>query len=418
MASRILVSAYACEPGKGSEPGVGWNWALTLARSGHKVWVLTRKNNALTVDPELSRLDSAIRSNLEFIYYDLPKWARWWKKGGRGVRLYYLFWQWGAYLKARRLHARVGFDRVHHATFVSVRQPSFMGGLGIPFVFGPVGGGEHAPWSLRRDFGLRGWLLDGVRDLANALVQWDPMMWRTFRQAERIYVTSEQSRALVPARYRHKTEVRLAIGIEGEPQHDALAADVPAAPRFLYLGRFLYWKGMHLGMRAFAAYLKRTPSARLSMIGTGPDELRLRRLAHELGIEASVDWSPWVRQAELGDVYRAHHALLFPSLHDSGGMVALEALQHGLPVVCLKLGGPGVIVDDTCGVAVDAEGGGRQALVSRLATALHTVTDPANDLARMRAGARARAGAFSWDALVASVYGATHATVGTPGGRM
>ena len=41
---KVLMSAYACEPGKGSEPAVGWNWALQAARR-HEVWVLTRGNN-------------------------------------------------------------------------------------------------------------------------------------------------------------------------------------------------------------------------------------------------------------------------------------------------------------------------------------------------------------------------------------
>ena len=45
--SRILLSAYACEPGKGSEPEVGWMWATELAAAGHEVWVITRAANRL-----------------------------------------------------------------------------------------------------------------------------------------------------------------------------------------------------------------------------------------------------------------------------------------------------------------------------------------------------------------------------------
>ena len=42
------MSAYACEPGKGSEPGVGWNWALQAAQF-HEVWVVTRANNRAAI---------------------------------------------------------------------------------------------------------------------------------------------------------------------------------------------------------------------------------------------------------------------------------------------------------------------------------------------------------------------------------
>src|ERR1700686_5022098 len=47
---RILLSAYACEPGKGSEPGVGWHWAVEMARLGHRVTVLTRQNNRAGIE--------------------------------------------------------------------------------------------------------------------------------------------------------------------------------------------------------------------------------------------------------------------------------------------------------------------------------------------------------------------------------
>ena len=126
---KILLSAYACEPGKGSEPGVGWHWALELAGLGHETWVLTRANNRPPIEAALAGRPPPA-SNPRFLYYDLPAWARWWKKGRRGIHLYYLLWQWGAYRLARKVHARARFHIVHHVTFVSMHQPSFMGNLG------------------------------------------------------------------------------------------------------------------------------------------------------------------------------------------------------------------------------------------------------------------------------------------------
>ena len=86
---KVLMSAYACEPGKGSEPAVGWNWALQAARR-HEVWVLTRGNNREAIEAELA--ESPV-GNLHFVYHDLPRWASFWKRGGRGLHLYYLLWQ-------------------------------------------------------------------------------------------------------------------------------------------------------------------------------------------------------------------------------------------------------------------------------------------------------------------------------------
>src|ERR1700737_2271302 len=119
---RILVSAYACQPGKGSEQGVGWNWVRQIATT-HEVWVITRAKNCTPVERELARHPMP---NAHFAYFDLPRWARFWKKGSRGMHLYYYLWQFAAYLFARRLHREIGFDVVHHVTFVNYWMPSFL----------------------------------------------------------------------------------------------------------------------------------------------------------------------------------------------------------------------------------------------------------------------------------------------------
>ena len=65
---KVLVSAYACEPDKGSEPGVGWNWAKQIAHF-HEVWVVTRTNNRPAIE---ERIEKNPDPNLHFIYVDLP----------------------------------------------------------------------------------------------------------------------------------------------------------------------------------------------------------------------------------------------------------------------------------------------------------------------------------------------------------
>src|SRR5271165_4363850 len=125
--SRILLSAYACEPGKGSEPEVGWMWATELAAAGHEVWVITREANREAIETGLGQRPI---STLHFEYFDLPPWIRRWKRGAMSVYWYYALWQWGAYQLARELAKHMHFDRVQHVTFVGVRGPSFMGRLG------------------------------------------------------------------------------------------------------------------------------------------------------------------------------------------------------------------------------------------------------------------------------------------------
>lgn len=121
---KILISAYSCEPGRGSEPGVGWNVVREVANY-HEVWVLTRPDESgAVIEAELARNPVP---NLHFVYFNLPIWSSGWRWGSNGaMQLHYYLWQIQAYFVARRLHREIGFDLVHHVTFVKYSNPSFL----------------------------------------------------------------------------------------------------------------------------------------------------------------------------------------------------------------------------------------------------------------------------------------------------
>lgn len=394
---RVLLSAYACEPGLGSEAAVGWNWAAGLAEAGCEVHVVTRASNRARIE---AHLDRSPQPNLRFSYFDLPRWARFWKRANRGVHLYYLLWQIGAFLLARRLVKQARFDLAHHVSFVTARFPSFMGFLGLPFVFGPLAGGEYAPSALWRSLGWRSVLKESARYLSMRWWRFSPLLNASFASADRIFVTSAETRQFLPRHAQAKAHVMLGIGLDD-------LADVRRSRgegtglRILYVGRFLYWKGMDYGIAAFGRLASAVPAARLTMLGGGVCEARWRRLAEKVGVAEKVDWRAQTSRAEFVQGLPDYDVLLFPSLHDSGGMVVLEAMAAGVPVVCLDYGGPGVLVDERCGFKISARTPG--AAISGLHRALAALAnDPALRL-RMGQAARARAGEFAWDRRVANL---------------
>lgn len=399
---KLLLSAYACEPNKGSEPGVGWNWALALARKGHDVCVITRSNNR-------SAIKTAQRDPnplLKFSFFDLPGWIRFWKYWPGGIYVYYLLWQIGAFRLARRLHAKERFDLVQHITFASFRQPSFMGLLGIPFIFGPVGGGETMPLRLRRGIPFVCRLIETLRDVGGALVAVDPLMSQTFSRAKIIVCTTDETLARIPSRYREKAIVQRAIGIN-ESEIDAYHAMKPKAPNFLFVGRLIYWKGLHLLLPALREVRRSVPNVKLKIIGEGSDRAWLEKVARDAGVTELVEWTAAIPHDEMRQEYRKSLALVFPSLHDSGGMVVLEALAAGVPVVCLDLGGPGSIVTSRCGVVLGSQVEDEMTLITRLARALTPLATDADYRALLSEGAIERAHEMTWDAAVDAVYPAT-----------
>ena len=402
---KILLSAYACEPNKGSEPGVGWNWALALARRGYEVHVLTRSNNREAI--ESTPMSS--RSSLHFHFYDLPTWMRFWKRWPGGIYLYYLLWQTGAYRFAKNLHAREQFEMVQHITFVSHRQPSFMGGLGIPFIFGPVGGGETMPKQLRQSLPFRARVAEAMRDAGNRFVAVDPLMRRTYAEARMIACATQETLFSIPLQFRDKCIVQRAIGID-----EVYIPDSPKAcdeskvstAQFLFVGRMLYWKGLHLAFRAMSQIKDRIPDLRIRVIGEGNDRDWLARIAQSANVADRVDWVSRVAFSEMNKEYRNSAALVFPSLHDSGGMVVLEAFAAALPVICLDLGGPGSMVNSTCGAAVPAVHRSESEIVENLAAIMTRLSSDSEWRMELAHGAQNRAHELSWDVAAQTVYSA------------
>lgn len=391
---RVLLSAYACEPGLGSEAAVGWNWAVGLARAGCRVHVITRASNRARIE---AYLEHSPQANLAFSYFDLPRWARVWKRANRGVHLYYLLWQLGAFFLARRLVRGGRFDLVHHVSFVTARFPSLMGFLGLPFVFGPLAGGEYAPSALWRGLGWRSVLKESTRYLSMRWWRYSPLLNASFASADRIFVTSAETRNFLPHHAQSKTQVMLGIGLEELVESQALKKE-QGSLNILYAGHFQSLKGMEYGMTAFGRLAKTCPDARLTMLGDGPCKARWRGLAEKAGVADKVAWRAQMGRAEFMQGLPDYDVLLFPSLHDSGGMVVLEAMAAGLPVVCLDFGGPGVLVDERSGfkiravTPVEAVGGLHHALEA-------LANDPALRV-RMGQAARVRAGEFVWDKRV------------------
>ena len=396
---KILLSAYACEPHKGSEPAVGWNWMLSLVKQGHEVTVLTRENNRSALEAQIAQRSLPVKP----VYFDLPAWCGRWKRWPGGLNAYYFLWQIGAYRLARKLHRLTPFDLVHHITFVTFRQPSFMGGLGIPFILGPVGGGETSPRHLRGGMSLSGRFRESFRDLIIAFAKHDPLMNRTFSKASLIGCTTAETLQRIPGRFHHKCLVLPAIGID--PPADQHPPIVPSSPSFLFIGRLLYWKGLHLVLRAMPEVLRQLPDARLKIVGEGKDAPWLKQVAESAGIAAHIDWIPRLPHQEISTAYRGHVAFVFPSLHDSGGLVILESLAAQLPVICLALGGPGLFVNPSCGIVIDPYQS-EELIQKSIADAMISLAQQPSTREALAANCFARARQFTWSDAAHRLYSA------------
>jgi glycosyltransferase involved in cell wall biosynthesis len=341
MANRlkILLSAYACEPGRGSEPEVGWQWAIHLARL-HDVTVLTRSNNRQPIERGLASLPPP---HPQFLYFDLSERWQHWKRRGLPVALYYFQWQRTA---ARFVAPRMTeFDVIHHLTFNSFRQPGHWRSCGKPIILGPLGGGQICPWRLMGDFGaaMPGEFFRSATVKLNVL---NPFARASFRDASVILCANQDTAERVPAAFQSKVRMMLETGM---PE---TAATTPATRvndglvRVIWVSRLVPIKGAPLALRAFALAHKQRPQLRLTLVGDGPDTAKARSLATRLGVEGAVEWTGRVSLDGVKALLPKHDIFMFTSLRDTSGNVLLEAMAAGLPAVTLRHHGAAQIATD------------------------------------------------------------------------
>jgi glycosyltransferase involved in cell wall biosynthesis len=403
------MSAFSCGPGRGSEPGVGWNMALEVARLGHEVVVLTQSEFAAEIEGEVA--SGTLPPGLHFDVY-MPRWLARLRDFGLRHRqpaltwhLTSLVWQFCALLHVRRHYRDAGFDLIHHVTFAGIRHPTLLTFLKVPTVLGPLGGGDAIPFALRKSFPWKYWLIELLRDLHNGSLRIDPMTRAAFHRARIIFLRTEAAMIAVPQRDRRKVCVRVGLGVADV----ATATPAPRRPgeplRLLYAGALLYLKGIHLGLRALAHARGQGIDATLTIVGEGPARRDLERLARDLGVMPHVTFRGQVTRQQLLRMYGEHHAMLFPSLRDAGGMVVLEAWSQALPVICFGLGGPGKMVDETCGRVVPAQGRSEAECALGLGKAIASMAADERTRLLLARGAAARYQHFSWPEIVAGLYG-------------
>jgi glycosyltransferase involved in cell wall biosynthesis len=388
---KVLMSAYACEPGKGSEPEVGWQWALQMARY-HDVTVLTRANNQPAIEPALAALRG--RQPLPtFIYHDRGPLLLDLKRRAKAVKLYYLLWQRSARDLVAQLHAVNRYDLMHHVTFAGFRYPVAIWGHGAPCIWGPIGGIESIPIRLLPWRHPRSLIYEVFRNANNLL------------QAAPFHVLPKRARAttliLVSTREMQRTFRWLGFDSEVMPTIGLRPAEMPFQPhrpgegplRLLFVGNIITLKGVDL---ALAALQQSQTNAVLTLIGTGSYLAAAKRLVERLGLSERVRFEGRLPREEVLKVYPRYDVFIFPSLHDTGGYAIIEAMFNGLPVICLDYAGPAVVMQDGCGVKVPL--GSRAKVIAGLAAAIRSYDQ--NREAIQEQGAAARAlilREYDWD---------------------
>jgi len=400
---RVLVSAYACSPCRGAEANVAWNLVRELS-ARHEMTVITR-----TIQREaIENSDEDWTGRVRWIYFDPPRWMTFWRQGKHGLAPFYLLWHLMARHRAKDWIRRFGIDLCHHVTIGTYLLPSPLADLGPPLVFGPVGGGERTPIGLRHDFGWRGKFEEWVRDTVRQRLERHKVFHHWYQHtAWAIAATPATEDSL-----RKIGVPRISMMPQSATGGDVVERYVKAHPlppksndgvlRLVTACRLVHWKAMDLAIRAISLARKEGLDIRLTLLDDGPERHHLQKLVMDEGLGEIVHFTG--RLPSLDGVYdriRSADALIHPALHEAFGQACLESLALGVPVICLDWGGPGLIVDDTCGVRVSP--GARDETVRGLADAIRQISKMKADGQDLSAACIQRSKAFQWQDMAEKI---------------
>lgn len=246
--------------------------------------------------------------------------------------------------------------------------------------------------------------MHGLHDATQTYIH--GMEWWLTYEAWRVIVCSRAMRAEVQRLFDLPGDKVVVIpnGVAPGAVAPAPLPDLPAGRLVLFVGRLVPEKGAGVLLESFPAVLRACPDAYLVVAGTGPWAGELRRRAGALGLAGRVRCTGYVDDATLAGLYARASVAVVPSLYEPFGIVALEAMQAGVPLVVSDTGGLAEIVAD----GVD----GRKALPghpeSLAAAIISLLRDPA-EAQRLAAAARVKVAAvYGWDrvaAATATLYG-------------
>lgn len=355
---KILISAYAFNPKVSTlmapDRGIfSWNLVDQLRRF-YDIWVITQTKNS---DDVLGALSAGALPRVKIHFIHLQKFWKFLHKTSFGEWLCQLLWQRKAWTYARSLHRDVHFDAVHHLTPEVDWLPSFIGAyLQVPFIWGPLGGGERPPRGLRKEYSA----FERWKERGHWLMQWFGRKHYVRRKAAKriqaLLVCNKETRKLFP-----KTDVRK---IHFFPLLGVDSGSIKPAPkrsrkqptfRIISAGDLQKDNGFGLAIRAYALLFKKCPESDFVIFGEGPERKNLERLIEENNLGSRVRIHSWIDSKAFHERMRDSDVFLSTRLLDRSGFFTVLAMSAGLPVVCLDGGGSAMFVQDQWGIRVKPE---------------------------------------------------------------
>jgi len=343
---KILIAAAACHPTSGSEAYVGWQ-AVSQLRHDHDLWVLTSGWCREGIESFLEK--NPDWRNVQFFYVDkaLPDHPN---------RLVARMFSWIRYRRwcllaakvGERLAAEVKFDLAQHVTMATWRTGSPLSGIGIPWIWGPIGGGENFPATMLPALSPVAIVFEIVRGLNTMIAKRSPSVRSAAGSAALVLPNNPETESLVVSLGVPTERIRrLCQSFLPEERLERLKRKGSITPRecgelrCLAGGNLEGRKGVAIALHALVQLNKEGIPFRYTYLGRGPELAHLKALADRLGIAERVNFVDSLSGDEYVQALQSSHVYLLPSLREGVPVTQMEAMAAGCVPVVADCGGAG-----------------------------------------------------------------------------
>lgn len=355
----ILVMAYAISPYRGSEYAVAWNYVMHMSKKNNLTVLYGTSDEHIG---ETDTIDKYLKEhtvkNVRFIAVQpniLTNLLNWPNRNGLFVyTFYYAFavWQRTAYNVAKEIIKTEHFDLVHNVGPIGYREPGYLWKLGLPYIWGPVGGANNAPLQLMKHMPLIGRMKQTFRNVANIIQFHTKHRLKLALKATDVLLTATSENQRKFKKVYHKDSIYFPENcITGEITLDESKFDNPSKYNIIAIGTLDSRKSIGIFLESLVQVYNRD-MLHVDIVGDGPLRDNLQRFAKENGLDKLITWYGQLPRVKAVKVFNSAHLHVITSVSEGNPTTIWEAMSYGVPTMSFDHCGMHDTICDRCGIRV------------------------------------------------------------------
>ena len=405
---RILISAYACSPYKGSEPGVGWGFVSELSKNFEIDVIVEKEKFQKEIIFWLNEnSESTVARNVTFHFIQKRRNRKLRKFWPPSYYYFYRSWHREAMQLAAKLVVKKDISLCHQLTMVGYREPGYLWQLPVPFVWGPIGGAGFFPIRFAAEIGIMSTIYYIGYNIYNyTQMRLSKRVRSAAKKADAALICATSENSDMARKYWGADAIQLTeVGIKKESLGLMQPRPQQTPLKVVWSGLIIPRKGLSLALKTLSN-LSDDVCIELHILGDGPQRIEAEKLARNLGVESRCIFHGWLPRENCEKLLQEMHVSLITSLRDLTSTVAIEALQYALPVIAPKHCGFTDVINSDCGILCDVDN--PSVFTKQLADAIRLMFEDESYRQKLSIGASRQITKYTWEAkveMLRDVYG-------------